>query len=279
MWVLLNGKFVAEENAVVSVFDRSFRYGDGVFETLLVRKGKFFRWDQHLERLQRSAAFLRIPLPCSAVELLAEATELVARNKITEGTLRLQVSRGVGPRGYAPPESAEPLVVMTAQPLNPAENRPWGLITSSRRIAATDPLVGHKTCNRLIHVLAAMEACDRGADEALLLNTESHVAEGSTSNVFWIQDGVVCTPPLAAGALPGITRAAVLEICHALSLPSQERCITCDKLLEADAVFLTFTSRGIVEAESLDGTLLRRAPRVQQLRVGLQELIAAECPL
>ena len=280
MIVFLNGEFVPEEQAVVSVFDRSFRYGDGLFEALLVANGKLFRWAEHAARMKRSAEFLQLSLPYSHEEMQRAAQELIARNGLADAVLRLQVSRGTGPRGYAPTGEEKPVVVMSLHPA-PARNlaNPAGckLTVCSTRVAANDPLAGLKSCSRLLQVLAAAEARARQADEALLVNTDGHVAEGSTSNVFWIDGATVCTPPLSTGALPGVTRGVLLEICAALKLPWQETRLRPDQLRETEGVFLSVSTRGVVEVESLDGVILRRSPLTQRLKEELEKLIAREC--
>jgi branched-chain amino acid aminotransferase len=279
MWVFLNGQFVPEEQAVVSIFDRSYRYGDGLFEAVLVRHGKFFRWGQHMARLERSAQFLKIVPPFSSAQLRDAAQRLIERNGVKDIVVRIQLSRGTGPRGYAPSGEEKASVVMT---LHPAPQRPiaalaWKLIVSSFRAAVNDPLLNHKTCSRLLQVVAATEARERGADEALVLNTDSNVTEGSTSNVFWIDGGTVCTPPLGVGVLPGITRAVLIELCAALHIPTAERMSSAEQLLASEGVFLSFTSRGVIEAESLDGTPLRRSPITARLREAFEELLEREC--
>ncbi len=277
MWVFLNGEFVDEENAMVSVFDRSFRYGDGLFEAVLVRHGKMFRWVQHAERLERSAKFLKIPLPFSIAELESAARELILRNEARDCALRLQVSRGTGPRGYAPSGEEKPVVVMSLHPMQAHTLQPWKLTVCSLRIPADDPLSHHKTCSRLTQVLALDEARERGADEALLVNTNGHVTEGSTSNVFWIKDEVVYTPPIAAGGLPGVTRAALLELCDKRSIIHAERLIRVDELCACDGVFLSLTTRGVMEAESIDGQPVRRSAIVSSLQAELEALVEREC--
>ncbi len=280
MIVFLNGAFIPEAQAVVSVFDRSFRYGDGLFETILVANGKMFRWAEHAARLERSAAWLQLRLPYSREEMFRAAQELIARNGLTDAVLRLQVSRGVGPRGYAPTGEENPLIVMT---LHPAPVRRalaavrWKLTVCSARVAANDPLAGHKSCSRLLQVLAASEARARQADEALLVNTDGHVTEGSTSNVFWIEGVAVCTPPFSTGALPGVTRGVIREICDSIGLPWREKNIRPDQLKETDGVFLSLSTRGVVEAESIDGQALHGSPVTERLREKLEELITREC--
>lgn len=280
MIVFLQDRFLPEEEATVSIHDRSFRYGDGLFETALVHQGKLFRWPQHFARLERSANFLQIPLPCSGAEFSRHAQQLITLNERPEAVLRLQVSRGVGPRGYAPSGEEKPLVVMTLHPA-PARTAPadggWKLGVSSFRIPAHDTLAGHKTCSRLLQVVAATEARARGVDEALLVNTEGTVTEGSASNLFWIADGTVCTPPLGDGALPGVTRAVVLELCAALGVPHAERTIRPEQLPETDGVFLSLSSRGLVEAIALEGSSLHRSLLTTRLQEEFENLLAREC--
>jgi branched-subunit amino acid aminotransferase/4-amino-4-deoxychorismate lyase len=129
----------------------------------------------------------------------------------------------------------------------------------------------------MLQVLAATEARVHGAEEVLLINTEGNVAECGSSNLFWIEQGTVCTPPTCAGALPGVTRGVVLECCRTLAIPSCERNVRPEHLQIADGVFLTLTSRGIVEAGSLDGLELRSSPLTRRLQLALEDLVQAEC--
>jgi branched-subunit amino acid aminotransferase/4-amino-4-deoxychorismate lyase len=298
MLILLNGRFVSEEQAVVSVFDRGFLYGDGLFETMRVRNGKPFRWTQHLERLQRGAEFLRIKPPFTADALRAFAHELVARNRMPDSVLRLTLSRGIGLRGYSPRGAEQPVLVMALHPLTGAPGSDsarfearagleggargasfapgWRLVTSSFRLAANDPLARFKTCNKLPQILARAEADAAGADEALLLNASGFMAEASGSNVFWVEGRTVCTPPLESGILPGVTRAAVLEICRSLGLESREGNAAPDTLKSADGVFLSLSSRGVVEARLLDGVALKQSPMTGQIRTAYEGLLRAE---
>ncbi|HEY9510848.1 MAG TPA: aminotransferase class IV, partial [Verrucomicrobiae bacterium] len=157
MQVFLNGRFVPEEQATVSIFDRSFLYGDGLFETLLVQNAKPFRWTQHLERLQCGAEFLKIKLPFSSNALQDFARELISQNELRDGLLRLTLSRGVGLRGYSPKGADSPSVVMTLHPASQKSNaleagERWKLTTSSVRLAAGEALAQFKTCNKLSQI-------------------------------------------------------------------------------------------------------------------------------
>jgi aminodeoxychorismate lyase len=277
--VFLNGEFVAQEQAVVSVFDRAFLYGDGLFETMRVRNGKPFRWDQHLERLRRGADFLKISLPLTAVSLRDSAEQLIRRNRLADTLLRLTLSRGVGIRGYSPKGADRPSMVMSLHPLpeEPTQNPPqWRLVTASFRLPAGEPLAQFKTCNKLPQILARAEADAAGADEALLLNTDGQIVEGATSNLFWIDQDSLCTPNLASGILEGVTRAVVLELAQRLNLPARETRNSPAGLLQAQGVFLSLSSIGIAEAVALDGEPLRRSPMVELLARQYGQLLREE---
>ena len=278
MLIFLNGQFVPEERAVVSVFDRSFLYGDGLFETMRVFHGKPFRWQQHLERLQRGAEFLKINLPYPPEALRGFVDELIAKNKMPDALLRLTLSRGVGVRGYSPKGAEDPTLVMSLHPApsHDVNSLPrWKLITSSHRLPANEPLAQFKTCNKLVQVLARAEADAAGADEALLLNTDGFVVEGGSSNLFWIEGDTVFTPPLVSGILPGVTRGVVFEICEKLGLKMRAANITAEKLRDADGVFVSLSSFGIVEGASLDQYALKASSLVKQIFQGYQHIIAA----
>jgi aminodeoxychorismate lyase len=273
--IFLNGQFVPEERAVVSVLDRGFLYGDGLFETMRVFNGKPFRWAEHLERLQRGAEFLKIKPPFSSEALRDFAAELVAINKVPDALLRLTLSRGIGVRGYSPKGAESPTIVMSlhAAPTPGAPPR-WKLITSSPRLPANEPLAQFKTCNKLAQILARAEADAAGADEALLLNTDGFVVEGASSNLFWIERDTICTPPLAAGVLAGVTRAVVVEICQTLALKVSEKNITAEKLKRADGIFVSLSSFGVVEGVSVDGHTVNRSPIVGQIQKNYLQLLS-----
>lgn len=278
MLVFLNGQFVPEDRAVVSVFDRSFLYGDGLFETVLVCRGKPFRWTQHLERLHRGAEFLGLKLPFADDALGKFVAELIAVNCQPDGLLRLTLSRGVGVRGYSPKGADRPTLVMSLHPLPSVQEpaRGWRLLTTARRLPAGESLAQYKTANKLAQILARAEADAVGADEALLLNTDGFVVEGASSNLFWVQSGVVCTPPMTSGVLAGVTRAVVLELCRELALPVQETTVTPEDLRQSKGVFLTLSSSGVVAATELDGATLAQSPLVEKLQHAYCELLARE---
>lgn len=279
MIVFLNGRFVPENEAVVSVLDRGFLYGDGVFEAVRIHQGTPFRWADHARRLEAGANLLNIRLPCPATELRQHVDELVRVNRMPEALLRLTLSRGVGPRGYSPRGADRPTLAMSLHPAPDANGEPapkWRVITSSFRLPANERLAQIKTCNKLPQILARAEAEAAGADEALLLNTNGEVVEASSSNLFWITEGTVCTPPLTSGILAGVTRVIVLEICERLGLPTREECITSENLRIVQGVFLSLSSWGIIEVTGLDGQLLKQSPLVGKIR-GAYAAEVAKC--
>lgn len=280
MLVFLNGEFVPAAKAVVSVFDRSFLYGDGLFETLRIQSGKIFLWKQHWQRLEQGARFLKISLPYTVAEASRLAGELLAKNNITNGVLRLHLSRGVGVRGYATQGVDRPTFLMSLHDLPPgaADVAPlagWRLVTASGRLTVADPLAGFKTANRLPYIVARMEAEAAGVEDALLLNTESQVAETTSANLFWIESGRVVTPPVSAGILPGVTRALVLELCTELHLPWLEKNADPEGLRQAEGIFLTMSTWGVVEVKELDGQPLPTSPLPVKIKAALQRRMEA----
>lgn len=275
MIVFLNGKFVSEERAVISVFDRGFLYGDGLFEGVLVTQGRLFRWEAHRERLHRGMKFLKITIPFTYEQLRREAMRLIQRNKMPECLLRLSISRGITERGYSPRNARHPAVVMTLHRVPAVTELPrWRVITASFRLPANDPLTSFKTANKINQVLARAEADAAGAQEAILLNSKGHLAEGTTSNIFWIKKNRIFTPPLPDGALPGVTRATIMELCAKMKIPCTEKHARPQELKSAGGAFLTMTSMGVVQIATLDGTRLNESPLVKKLYCCYRELLA-----
>jgi branched-subunit amino acid aminotransferase/4-amino-4-deoxychorismate lyase len=167
---------------------------------------------------------------------------------------------------------------MTAHAAPPRPAPPWKLVVFPMQVEAKDRFQGHKTVNRLVQVMAATHAREADADEALIVNTRGWIGEGSMSNFFWIRDGSVNTTQLLPSVLPGVTRAAVLELCRGLKIPVEQGFTNRDQLTQrCEGVFLTLTSRGIVEAESVDGKPLRRSLISRQLQEEFEALVQREC--
>lgn len=279
MVVFLNGQFVPESQAMIPVTDRGFLYGDGLFETMRVFNGRPFRMAQHLERMVRGATYLNIPMPYSPKELQRFAEQLIQENQTPDAVLRVTLTRGPGPRGYSPKNAGPSTLVMSlhpAEPLQPAAPPRWSMITSTLTLPANDPLCSFKTLNKLVHITARAQAEARNADEALLLNTNGEVTEASGANLFWIYREKVCTPPTGRGALPGITRAVILEICQVLGLPTNKRVIKREALRNADAIFLSQSALGMICIENLDGEPVPDSPLVEKIYRTYCEMLAQE---
>lgn len=278
MIVFFNGQFVPEPEARVSVFDRSFQFGDGLFETLRIAGGRPFRWNRHWERLRRGAEGLGIELPYAARTIELALAELIRQNAVKEGLLRITVSRGVGHRGYSPATAKDPVLVMSTHPTQALSGAParWKLVTSSFRLLEGDPLADWKTNNKLVQVLARAQAEAMDGDEALLLNSAGKACEAASGNLFWMIGDTIHTPPLNTGALPGITRAVILELAATRGEWVVETMVDGAELRNADGAFLTLSSLGMVEIVSLDGLALPSHPATQMLYTAYRDLVRRE---
>jgi branched-subunit amino acid aminotransferase/4-amino-4-deoxychorismate lyase len=169
------------------------------------------------------------------------------------------------------------MTIRAAPEFNAAELPQWRLITSTFRVPVNDELAQHKTCSKLTNILARVQADEAGADEALILNSADHIVEASTSNVFWLYRDTLCTPPHALGALPGVTRAVIMELCTQLELRTKKLAMKKDALLTADGAFLSLSSWGVVEITSLDDKEIKSSPVVGQIAQAYYELLDKEC--
>jgi branched-chain amino acid aminotransferase len=251
VWV--NGRLVPADQAVVSVYDRGFRTGEGVFETLRAYGQHVFRLAAHLERARAGANELGFdPGP---TDRLAEAVRATAAANHAafdgaDSALRLTISSGlIDPESPIPGRGVgPPTVVVTSHPL---------AARAEEATAVTVPLARElphvKAVSYLVAVTAKRRARELGADEALLTDGQGHVLEGATSNVFAVVGGALVTPPTGAGLLAGVTRSVVLELAERLGVPAQERALALEELLEADEAFLTSTTRELVALTEVDG--------------------------
>jgi aminodeoxychorismate lyase len=276
--VYLNGRFVPEADACVSVFDRSFQYGDGLFETLRVANGQPFRWEQHFHRFEDGARFLRIQLPESSNALRAALEQLLKANSAREAVARMALSRGVGSRGYSPKGADTPTLVLSVHPADPHPDAPasWRLFTSALRLHPDDPLAVRKTANKLIQVVARAEAEDQGHDEALLLNARDELCETASGNLFWWLGNRLHTPPIGSGLLPGVTRAVVMELAMTMGLQSVETTAAADALRASDGAFVTLSSRGMIEVSAVDDQMLETSSQTRLLYDAYRSLVASE---
>jgi branched-chain amino acid aminotransferase len=258
MKVWIDGRVVEEADARLPVTDHGLLYGDGVFEGIRVHARRVFRLEDHLERLAVSARAIGLALPLGTDALRGVVLETARAYGEADAYVRLIVTRGAGALGVDPTTCKQPRVICIVDEVRiyPEEKRRRGidLVTVSWRrpaLDALDPRV--KSLNYLNSVLAKLEARERGADEALILNAAGSVAEAAVANVFAVQRGALRTPPPTDGALEGITRRSVLELAAALGIPAFEATLARVDLLAADEVFLTGTGAGLVGVRSLDG--------------------------
>ena len=276
MIVFINGNFIEEEEATISVFDRGFLYGDGVFETLRIYNGKPFLFDRHIGRLSHGLGSLFIGDKYSFSEYLEHTRELIERNNVTEGVLRIQATRGPGKRGYSTTGNYDPTVLIS---LHVAPNvdlnnvLPVKLATSTQILSDHDPFSTLKTTNKLANIVALREAEKIGMDDALLTNHNGNITEASGSNVFWTKDNTLFTPPVSSGCLSGITRGMILELAIALKLPTSQQDITPTELGNAESVFLTNSVREIQPVIQIDDKLIAISPLVARLHAAYREAV------
>jgi branched-chain amino acid aminotransferase len=261
MKIYLNGKLVPKEEAAVSVFDHGLLYGDGVFEGIRFYAGRVFRLDDHIDRLYRSARAIALNIPIDRDEMSRAVLDTIRANDMADGYVRLVVTRGEGSLGLSPKSCPQPTIFIIAAgiTLYPDEMYRNGLklvTCATRRIAhgALSPMV--KSLNYLNNIMAKIEAEQAGAGEGLMLNEQGYVAECTGDNVFVVRDGRIITPPIAAGALAGVTRAVVFELARQLGIEIREENMTRYDIYTADECFLTGTAAEIIPAVQLDARLV-----------------------
>ena len=238
--------------------DRGLTLGDGVFDTALARHGRILFEAAHVARLSAATAALGFPVPPERIATAMRALAAAAEGPLA--AIRTTITRGAGPRGLAPPAEARPLLFARSAPVAPSlAFAPLTLHATAIRRNETSPAASLKTLGYLDAVLAAGEARAAGFDEALFGNTKGHVACAGTANLFAVIDGVLVTPPLSDGVLPGILRAEVLARAPRLGLSSAERSFDLDALLRAEAVFATNSLRGLAPVTAIGATAFASA--------------------
>ncbi|GAA4705293.1 branched-chain-amino-acid transaminase [Brevibacillus fulvus] len=260
--IYLNGEFVCKENAKISVYDHGFLYGDGIFEGIRAYNGNIFRLEEHIERLYESALSILLQIPHTPAEMCQLVVETVRRNNLRDAYIRLVVSRGTGNLGLDPRSCPTPSVIIIAEQLSlfPRELYETGLriITVPTRRNTPDALNPKiKSLNYLNNILVRMEAAQAGVSEALMLNREGYVAEGSGDNVFLVKKGILYTPPAYIGALQGITRQVIIEIAQQLGYVVKEEPFTRHDVYVADEVFLTGTAAEVISVIEVDGRRIK----------------------
>jgi branched-chain amino acid aminotransferase len=269
----LNGQLVSATEAVLPLNDHGLLYGDGVFEGVRFYNGKPFRLHPHLERLALSARALMLTLPIDQAALERAVAEVIEAFDEADGYIRLVITRGPGGLGLDPGRCEKPNLFLIADRIDLTEGnqREHGirLITASTRRpgpCVLDPRI--KSLNYLNNILAKLEARHAGADEAVLLNEGGYVAEGTAENIFIARAGALFTPPVSDGALDGITRGIVLELCEQERLTVTEQSLTPYDIHTADECFLCGTGAELLAVQSVDGRRLSHAPGPVSERIG-----------
>uniref|UniRef100_A0A7J2TKJ8 Branched-chain-amino-acid aminotransferase n=1 Tax=Archaeoglobus fulgidus TaxID=2234 RepID=A0A7J2TKJ8_ARCFL len=258
--VYIDGEFVPEEEAKISIFDHGFLYGDGVFEGIRAYNGRVFRLREHLNRLYDSAKAINLQIPITKEEFERIIIETLRRNKLYDAYIRPIVTRGVGDLGLDPRKCKKPTIIVIAKPWEKLYGNLYerGLkaVTVAVRRNPYDALPPNiKSLNYLNNILAKIEANVKGGDEAIFLDKLGFISEGSGDNIFIVKNGVILTPP-TINSLPGITREVVIEIVKKLGIPFFERNLSLYDLYTADEVFVTGTAAEIAPIVEVDGRII-----------------------
>lgn len=257
MEIYLDGEFVSEDQAKISVFDHGLLYGDGIFEGIRIYNRRIFKLDEHLDRLYGGAKAILLDVPLEVDQLKEAVVETAKRNDLTDGYIRLVVTRGVGDLGLNPTKCPKPTIFIIASTIKiyPDEiyHKGMKVVTVSTRrnlIEALNPRI--KSLNYLNNVLATLEVNRVDAQEGLMLNADGYVTECIVDNFFLVDKGVVATPPTSVGALKGVTRDTVMELAVEAGYDVEERIMTLHDVYIADENFLTGTAAEIAPITTVD---------------------------
>jgi len=250
--VNVNGRITPERDAMISVFDHGFLYGEGIYETMRTYHQRPFLFDRHMRRLRQSARMIELPVPFTDAELAAQIADTQAAAHIAgEAYVRVLVTRGVGELTYDPKATPNPSVVIIVKPhIDPAAE----VYEQGVRVVIVDIVRNHpnsvnpmiKSNNLMNSALAAQEAIKQNAFEGIMRNYRGELTECTTANLFIVRNNVVLTPPLAAGLLPGITREFLFDIGKEIGVDVREEVLGDADLFGADEAFLTSTTRELV---------------------------------
>jgi branched-chain amino acid aminotransferase len=261
MKIYIDGKYLDEKNAKISVFDHGLLYGDGIFEGIRAYHGRVFKLKEHIDRLFYSAKAILLTIPMTHAEIMKAVVETCRLNKIRDGYIRLVVTRGVGGLGLNPNKCKRPSVIVIADKIQlyPPEYYQKGMdiitVPTVRNLhSALNPAI--KSLNYLNNILAKIEANNGGCEEAVMLNAQGFVAECTGDNIFIVKGDQMLTPPLSAGALYGITRGVAMDLAREIGLLVSEPDLTRYDLFNADECFLTGTGAEIVPVVKIDGRVI-----------------------
>ena len=245
-YAFVKDKFVPAYSASISIQERGFRFGDGVFETIRISSGVAYQWELHCERLISGLLALKIEADISELEKLC--TKLIRKNKIKNGILRISISRGIGSNGYFPTAKNSTIIIETSE--LPAVKKPavnlW--LSSYEKISLGALPVNTKLMQGVSSTLARLEADQNNCHEALLLNRDKHISECSSSNIFWFRDDYLFTPELSCGLVAGTTRSAILRISP---FEIKEGKFSLEDILSADEIFLCNVAWQIISVQKI----------------------------
>lgn len=258
MKIYVDGRYLDERSAKISVFDHGLLYGDGIFEGIRAYNGRVFKLQEHIDRLYYSAKAIMLKIPITPAKMLQAVVETCRRNNIRDGYIRLVVTRGIGTLGLNPNRCKTPSIIIIADKIQlyPQEYYNKGLeiitVPTVRNLhSALNPAI--KSLNYLNNILAKIEANNAGCEEAIMLNAEGYVAECTGDNLFIVKGKQLLTPPLSAGALYGITRGVVLELAAEAGLTASEPNLTRYDVFNADECFITGSAAELVPVVKVDG--------------------------
>ncbi|NBX25290.1 MAG: branched-chain-amino-acid transaminase [Planctomycetes bacterium] len=285
--VWIDGRIVAPDEAMVSVYDHGLLYGDGIFEGIRVYGGRIFKMKSHLDRLWGGCEAIRLTPAVSRGELERALREAVSASGLKDAYIRLVITRGKGSLGLSPNHCprAGTIIIVDRIHLYPPEMYGQGMpiiVAKRPRIPAAclDPAI--KSLNYLNNILAKVEAIDAGVHEAIMLNTEGFVSECTGDNIFIVKDGAIATPPVTAGILRGVTRRFVIDtLAPALGVKVAERAMRLEEVLAADEVFLTGTAAEVIGVSSIDGRRIGGGsigPVTKRLEQEFHRIVRTEAP-
>jgi 4-amino-4-deoxychorismate lyase len=263
---------------MLSVQDRGLAYGDGVFETIAIRDGVCRFQEQHFARLKDGCERLQIPVPEAEI-MFAESRELTAA--IRCGVLKWTVTRGIGPRGYSPPKTAQPTRIIQVTKSDPPDSSHYrqgvGVRLCATRIGRSAALAGCKSLNRLEQVLARAEWSDPNIHEGLMLDEDDHVVCGTMTNVFVVKNGEIITPSLNFSGVSGIMRQQIFAAAETAGIGIDEQTLTIDDVVNCDEIFLSNAIVGIWPVTTIDSHQFDIGPITRQLMLELAARGVSEC--
>jgi len=276
MLVYINGKIVPEKEAVVSVFDHGFLYGDGIYETMVAYEGVIFKLDEHIQRLYRSASLIGLTITLEMDPLKSALYDTLHANNLKNAYVRLTVSRGPGPIGLNPDLCPQPTIVIMVleakeYPGILYEKGVHIIISETKRNLKEAVDTRIKSMNFLNNILAKIEAIKKDAYEAIMLNAQGQITEGTISNIFFAKDNVLCTPSVACGLLDGITRGTVIELAVKEDITIKEGAFLKEDIYAATEVFITNTSLEVMPVSKVDEATYPVGKITKRLRKAYQQ--------